>query len=404
MWGWRVRVQALAVVVVVGIAVGGAVASAKPGRSGSNPSVSKAASLCTQGKDLLAAGQSALAAGTLAKALVHERPCAVAALMKLRPAAPAATTSPCVRGDTLRKHHDDAEAKAAYFEALGKKATFTCADAGLEKLDTNSFWDELTTWLARIAALAGAVALAGVLLGILYFLLKAANRGAPQIQIKAFDDSGLELKLGAGFAELVRSDLIAPAAYGPQIDIVTGEAAGTDALDALAAALPDVAKPAAGLLAAARTLSEPKVLTLGGALHPKGFQGFGVSVGMAGAVSYSASCDLWGDDLRIADSDDAADAVHAMAAPAAGYARHVYTEQTKRDPVMGSDPYAFALFRAAQERMAGGEHEQAAALSESALERDSEFTLASGLLGQAYVALGRFDEAIPRLVRAISAV
>jgi hypothetical protein len=304
----------------------------------------------------------------------------------------------------LRSHGDDDEAKAAYVDALTKQATFACGSEGLKKLAAKDVWSQATLWIGRVGTVYGALALAIVALATVFFLGKAARRGPPQLQIKAFDDTGLDPHMGPGFAELVRTDLLDPASYGPQIDVVTGEAAASTALDALAGALPDAAKPAAGFLSAAQALSRPRLLTLTGALHPQAYHGFGVTVGMAGASSYSASGDLWGDALQIPVGDDAANAVQRMAAPAAGYARHVYSSQTDHDPVMGRDPYAFAQFRAAQESHVDGHYDEALALCNSALDRDDTCALARGLRGQIYAQQGKLDEAVTDLDDAIGAV
>jgi hypothetical protein len=322
----------------------------------------------------------------------------------------------CRQGQALHAAHDDADAQSAFKSAIDAKPASACGSQGLQAVDAKSFWDEVTTLTGRIGDLAGAIALAVVIVacavGVVKALRNRMRQLAPQLQIKAFDDTGVDAKLGPGFAELLRSDLIVPASFGPQIDIVTGEAASPGALDALADALPDAAKPVSGVLGAVRALGARKQATLSGALHPSGELGFGVSVAIASTTSYNASDDLWTKDFPIDWGTDETSVLQRLAAPAAGYSRHAYTDHyftgARAGPqrnefhrVMGSDALAFALFRGAQDRAAVGDIENATTLCTAALDRAGDFALGLALRGELLGMTGEQDEAIATLTAAL---
>ena len=371
---------------------------------------------CARGDALFAAGDYANARASYVEALERDPSCATSGFRQLQLRAAGIA---CRQGQALHGADDDADAKTAFKTAIDGKPDSKCGIDGLAGVDTEDFWDGVARWTARILGVVGAIALGILLLALAWFSVKAAwtrmRRPAPQLQIKAFDDTALNAKLGPSFAELLRSDLIAPASFGPQIDIVTGEAAGVDALDALSDALPDTAKPLTGLLAAVRTLEARKQATLSGALHPSGELGFGVSVAMASATAYNVSDDLWTTQFPLVWRTEEASIVQGLAAPAAGYTRHAYTHQyvsSRRfqrrkhrgefHQVMGSDPFAFALFRTAQDRAAVGDTENALALCEAGLDRAGDFALGLALRGELLGITGDEDQSILVLTAAFN--
>jgi tetratricopeptide (TPR) repeat protein len=352
---------------------------------------------CVQGDVLRVNGQSALAARVYARALrtPDGLACAIQGLKRLKPAAP---PSACDRGDALRANHAEDEAKAAYAEGVNADPKSSCAIDGLDALHTPvDRIEAATTDLGTILGFA-ALCIAGLVILFLVFVVIPLTRWSktrdhrpfltwrrPKLQIGSFDGGSISPIDGDSFVGLLRTDLLRPPDFGEQVDVVTAEAAGEDALDGLAGALPDAGKAAAALLKALRRLASRPTLLLAGALQPQGHLGYGTSVALAGDAHYTSAADLWATTMQIPPSASVPDTFGLLSLGAGGYARHAYTQSYLRDPLMGSSAAAWAQFRVAQEWFAIGNHEAAIAVCQSAMQLDRSSPLLRGLLGQLYL-------------------
>jgi tetratricopeptide (TPR) repeat protein len=351
---------------------------------------------CKQAKALADAKRTEDAAKAYAKALESEGTfaCATEGLNKI-----AATSPPtaCSRGDALALLHLNTEAKAQYTEALKAEPKSKCGNEGIHEVTETSLSDWLTSAVKDVGAAAGALALAAaIVVGFLMALkgiwrLMTGKARKPRVKLETFESPEAAKPLGAGFAGLIRSDLIASRWGDDRLDVLTGQDTGSKALAGLVAALPDAAKPVGALLTLLEKLVARPVLTVSGVLYLATHLGRGASVLVGRDIGLVAGTDLWSHELLLDDGDEEPETVRRLSAPAAAFVRHVYASGYAPDPAMGDSAYGWALTRMAQSWCREGDLEKAISMCREAIDK-SPNVVACGLLGQLLAILAGYDQ------------
>lgn len=417
--GWVMLALALASLV---LAVAQAVAQQK---AAVGPAVEVPFAHCRRGDALLALGRVAAAETAFEAEIKHEATveCARVGLAEI------GGKRPCAAAKALWLNGGKEEAHAAYVESLTQKPMRECAAKGLEesaKLDAASSGKQsLLEWLEDTASKAVdlatnsllLLAVVALVLCVVYLLiartltwLPCTRRWAtrylarPSVTVATVDDSGLEEKLGAATAALLRQHLELEAGDGA-LKLASGEAAQAETWIDTVSGAGDYGKLIALVIFLFDRARPQHRISIGGALQAATpAKGHGLSLTVYRANRAGTSTTLWASRFGLSTATGP-EAVQALAVPAAAWASYVIADQTSDENMLGArDALSWALFKAGSEQQAARGPSHVASLYEEALVRDPGNYGALTNLGVIEARLRGYTRALLRLEEALKSV
>jgi len=336
---------------------------------------------------------------------------------------------PCAAAKALWRNGGKEEAHGAYVESLTQKPMRECAAKGVKKSEKpgagSSKQQNFLEWLEGAASTAVDLAKNSLLLlavvalvvCVLYFLIARAlaklpctrrwatrHFARPSVTVTTIDDSGLEEKLGAATAALLRQHLELDAGDGA-LKLASGEATQAETWIGTVSGAGDYGKLIA-LFIFLFDLARPKHrISIGGAIQAATpAKGHGLSLTVYRANRAGTSMTLWAAGFGLSTATGA-EAVQGLAVPAAAWASYVIADQTSDKNMLGAkDAHSWALFKAGTELQAARGPRGVASLYEEALARDPGNYGALTNLGVIEARLMKYTKALPRLGEALSSV
>lgn len=376
---------------------------------------------CRRGDALLSLGRVTAAETAYEAELEHEATveCAREGLAKI------GGERPCAAAKALWRNGGEEESHGVYVESLEQKPKRKCAAKGLEKSakpdpeknflegleDAAGTAADLTkNFLLLAAALALGVGLIYALTIRLLLLIPRVKRWVarhftrPSVVVTRIDDSGLEEKLGAPTAALLRQYLELDAGDGA-LKLASGEAAPAETWIDTVSGAGDYGKLIALVIHLFDRVRPQHRISVGGALQAATRAcGHGLSLTVYRASRAGTSTTFWASEFELPTAVGA-EAVQGLAVPAAAWASYVIAEETSnRNMLVAKDALSWALFKAGVELQAADQRPKAVSLYEEALSRDPSNYGAQANLGVIEARSEKYTKALPRLEKALASL
>jgi len=319
----------------------------------------------------------------------------------------------CTAAEALANSGQGAKAKEAYVKALEADPESECADKALKaSADEDEHW-----WRWAATAAKDAVGVIGFILVVIacsallsWLFLAFQMRGKkskrrwparlfliPSLEVKSLDDTGVDKKMGASVASLIRSR-VKPRHSGG-IDIVTGHSALGDSLKPLGD-ISSEAKAAVAVVSFLLATLPRRNYEAAGALQANSKRGRGISIELMNGSKQLASTTLWGKDFGAPEGDEA---FQRLSIPTAAWLDHRIATALEEGDDLPADPQSWALFKAGAAWQEEGKYAKAQSLHESALAIDPDNIWAAANLGAMEMLDGNYDEALTLLTMALEA-
>ncbi|MGN6556914.1 MAG: tetratricopeptide repeat protein [Solirubrobacterales bacterium] len=325
----------------------------------------------------------------------------------------AKAVGPCAVAEALGDSGQKEKAKEAYVKVLEEHPEAKCAKQSLGSSPEGSehWWEWMATAAKDAVGVLGFLVVAAACIAFLLWLfLSFQMRGKntrrrwparvllrPSLEVKAFDDTGVEKHMGPAVASLVRGRVKSRDRGG--VDIVTGHTALSEALKPLS----DISAEAGAAVAVVSFLLATlprRNYGAAGALQAKGEHGRGISIELNNDNRQLSATTLWGNEFEAPDEDEKA--FQRLSVPVAAWLDHRIATDLEKDDDLPTDAQSWALFKAGVAWHEDGEFEKARSLYETALTIDNVWAMAN--LGSIAMLDGDYPESFELLTEALTAL